>query len=105
MAAARRAKFDKTGGYLAFGSIPAGYATLVGPIARVTGLIFFNSLDQDVVVSLDGGTTDFVTLPPGINFVLNMRALGIEYNGTVSVKRLSGASTVGYISCGVLREE
>jgi hypothetical protein len=105
MAANRRAKFDVAGGTVAFGSVGAAYSTLVGPTSRCVGMLFLNDLDAATVISLDGGTTDFVTLPAGINYMLNFAALGVEYAGTVKVKRLSGAPTTGNISCGIVREE
>jgi hypothetical protein len=93
-------------GELAFGAVTAGYVTLLalGTVGRVVILSFANSLSGDVTISLDGGTTDYITLPAGLSHQIPFGMAGIEYSGTVSVKQgPSGASTSGIISCGAIR--
>jgi len=96
-------------GRLAAASVVAGYTTLSGPISgRGVIITIITSLDGDATISLDGGTTDYITLPAGSAisrpFSINLGSAGAEYSGTISVKRgPSGASTTGFISCGVIR--
>lgn len=92
---------------LAAASVSAGYVTLIGPVAgRGYVLQISNSLNGDVVLSLDGGTTDYITLPAGISLSIDFGTNNIEYSGTASVKQgPSGASTTGFISAGVIRTQ
>ena len=90
---------------LAFGSISASYATLQSLLPGRGVIIFItNSLDKDTIISLDGGTTDFIQLPGLTNLTIDLGANGAEYSGTIQVKQgTGGAMASGFISCGVLR--
>lgn len=103
--AANRRIVTETGITVAFGSVGAAYSTLIGPIAgRGVTIVITNSLNGDAIISLDGGTTQFIELPAGHGLTLDLGANGAEYSGTISVKRgTSGASTAGFISAGVIR--
>lgn len=91
-------------GELAFGSVLVGYSTLLNLTnGRVVILSFANSLSGDCTISLDGGTTDYITLPAGLSHQILFGAAGIEYSGVVSVKYSTAASTSGLISCGAIR--
>lgn len=96
----RRIKLDEAYGSLAFGSVAAGYATLKA-VKDCVGFILFNSTDADVVVSLDGGTTDWASVPATTSFVANLGALGLDYSGIISVKQGSAAPTLGAVSASV----
>ena len=102
--ASKRRIVPQSVGVLAAGSVVAGYTALLSSVAgRGVTLVFTNTLNADVMVSLDAGTTDFIVLPAGQGMVLDIGANGCEYSGTVSVKR-SGTPTTGSIWCGVIRE-
>ena len=89
-------------GRLAFGSVLAGYATLLPAVSgSVRKLIITNSLDAETVLSLDGGTTDFIFLPAQQGIIIDFDT-SMHWAGTCSVKRQSTAPTVGAISAGVL---
>jgi len=92
-------------GTVAFGSVAVGYGTLQGPIAgRGVCLLIANSLNAGIVISLDGGTTDFLRLPASTSFTIDLGANGVEFSGTVSIKQDgAGAPSSGFISCGVIR--
>ena len=92
-------------GTLAFGSVAAGYTTLQGPIAgRGIIISIVNSLNAGVIVSLDGGTTDFIRLPAATPLTLDLGAGEAQYSGTISVQQDgAGAPASGFISCGVIR--
>ena len=101
-----RNRIDTTQAYgtLAFGSVTAAYATLVSSVqGRGICLHFFNSLDAAIVVSLDGGTTDWGLIPAGLSWTIDLGANDIEYSGTSSVKDNGAANTSGFISCSVTR--
>lgn len=92
-------------GRLLAAAVTAGYVSLHSSV-KGRGVIIHiaNSLDGDVVLSLDGGTTDYIAIPAGNNITFNLGTNNAEYSGTISVKQgPSGASTSGFISCGVLR--
>jgi len=100
---------SQAGGTIAFGSLGASYSAVVSNVpGRGISLHFISSLDGDVTISLDGGTTDFITIPPGAtvskSLTLDLGANGGHFSGTISAKRgPSGASTVGFLSVGVIR--
>lgn len=104
MTAPRRIDTTQAGASVAFGSVGAAYSKLLGPIAgRGISLHIVNTLDKDVWISLDGGTTDFLQIASARDIELNLGANGAHYSGTVSVKQGSAGAGSGFISCGVVR--
>ena len=105
--AANRRIVGTAEGRLAAASVVAGYTTLKDVAAaggRAVLISIASNLDGDVTISLDGGTTDYISLSAGISHAITLGAAGAEYSGVISVKRgPSGASTTGFISCGVIR--
>ena len=92
------------GASLTAAQLSASYATLVSGVGgRGVTLFFTNSLNGDVIISLDGGTTQFLMLPAGVGLALDLGANDAEFSGTVSAKDGTTAATTGYISCGVVR--
>ena len=99
-----RALVNSTAGRRAFGSVGAGYANLLGPISgRGVVLFITNSLDSEVVISLDAGTTDWMYLPAGTPVTIDMITNELEWSGSISVKHNGVAPTVGAIAASVLR--
>lgn len=96
----RRIKLDEAYGSLAFGDVAVAYTTLK-VVKDCIGFIFFNGTDAGVVVSLDGGTTDWASVPATTSFVANLGALGLDYSGTISVKQGSAGPTSGAVSVSV----
>lgn len=110
-----QALFNDTYGRLAFGSVGAGYATLKA-VTRTTGtltnnkgdavaLLFFNNLNQDVIISLDNGTTDAVYLPANTNWTVDLATNSLMYNGTIQVKHAGVAPTSGGIAVTIVRSK
>ena len=96
----------QAGGKLAFGSVGAGYSNLLASVqGRGLIFVFCNTLNQEVVLSLDAGTTDWLNVPAGYSFILDMGSNEIEFYGTISVKHAGTAPTSGFISCGVIRSQ
>lgn len=94
----------QAGQRIAFGSVAAAYGDLLTSVkGRGVVLVITNSLDAEVTISLDGGTTDFIWLPAGVGLTLDLGANSAEFSGTVSVKYTSGAPTSGAIAAGVIR--
>jgi hypothetical protein len=95
---------NSTAGRRAFGSVSSGYANLLGPISG-RGIVLFvtNSLDSEVVISLDAGTTDWMYLPAGTPVTIDLSTNGAEWSGSISVKHNGTAPTVGAIAASVLR--
>lgn len=108
-----QALFDTAYGRLDAAGVLAGYSTLLDVQAvngSVTGnkggatiLFFFNTLDADVILSLDNGTTDAVYLHAGKSWTMDLSAGEMRYVGTIRVKRASGAAATGSIACTAVR--
>lgn len=96
-----RAKVTTAGGSLAFGAVTGAFQTLVTS-TNVRKLIIQNTLDKDGVVSLDGGTTSWHTLPAGKDLVLDFD-ISLVFNGTVQYKHNGVAPTAGIIAATVIR--
>lgn len=89
-------------GRLAFGAVAATHTQLFSS-SGLSGrkLYVTNSLDTEVVISLNNGTTDFLNLPPGVGIVIDFDT-SMHWAGTVTVKYFSAACTSGFICAGVL---
>lgn len=108
-----QALFNTAYGRLAFGSITGTYATLLtvtpstGSITNNRGaatiLYFFNNLNADVIISLDGGTTDAVYLPANFSWTCDLSTGNMLYTGTIQVKHTGSAPASGGIACSVVR--
>lgn len=106
MSALRRARLNNGSGRFAFGTLTGAYQTLLAAVpGRGVSLIFSNSLNAETVISLDGGTTDFITLQAGHSITIDFGAVAAEFSGTVSAKHTGAAPTSGAISVGVVRVE
>lgn len=102
----RRARLNNGSGRMAFGSLTGSYQSLLAAVpGRGVSLIFSNSLNAETVVSLDGGTTDFITLQASHSITIDFAAIGAEFSGAVFVKHTGAAPTSGAISVGVVRVE
>jgi len=99
-----RALVGITGISLAFGGVTGTYAALSSAISgRGVFMQISSSLNADVVISLDGGTTDWMVLPAGQSVSIPFGSLEVEFSGTVSVKHNGAAATSGIISVGIIR--
>lgn len=105
----RRIDVSVAGGRLAFGSVGAGYSSLLTVAGRGAILMITSSLNQEVVISLDGGTTNWGYLPlvpataAGFPYIIEFGASDAEYTGTVSVKHNGVAPTAGAIAASIIR--
>lgn len=93
---------DTAAGRVAFGSVGAGYGTLLSCSGSVRKLIITNSLNQEVVISLDNGTTDFIYLPANVGIILDFDN-SVHFSGVVQVKHNGVAPTSGAIAAGIIK--
>jgi hypothetical protein len=101
-----RAKVDVTGGSIAGTSITGSYQTVLSSIqGRGVVLVFGNSCNTDLVVSLDGGTTNWMILPAGFSPVLDFGSNDVEFSGSVSIKHNGVGPASGTFAVGVIRSE
>lgn len=109
--ARNQAMFNQPYGRIAGASITGTYATLL-TIARGTGflaaesatiLFFFNTLDADIVISFDGGVTDWGYIPANANWTIDLTAGEMLYTGVIQVKHAGVAPTTGAISASAVR--
>lgn len=84
---------------LAGSAVTTSYANLGAVLAgNALVIVFTNGADKDMVVSLDGGTTDHIYLPAGSVKALDLgdKDLGITAGAQIQVKLLAaGAATAG----------
>ena len=105
----RRIDVSVAGGRLAFGSVGAGYSSLITVSGRGAIVMITSSLNQEVVISLNGGTTDWGYLPlvpataAGFPYTIELGANDAEFTGTISVKHNGVAPTAGAIAASVIR--
>jgi len=99
-----RARVNIAGGSLAFGAVTGAYQTLISLTngQNVRKLVIFNTLNTDGVLSLDGGTTDWVILPAGLSTTIDFD-MTLVFNGAVSYKHNGGAPASGRISAAIIR--
>lgn len=89
---------------MGFASVTSSYTTLLGPVAgRGVVILITNSLNAEVFLSLDGGTTDFIWLPVAAGMAIDLSANMAEYSGTISIKDLGSHPGSGSICASVIR--
>lgn len=100
----RNALVNQAGLGAAFGSITGSYLFISSQInGRCAFLSIKNTLDTVSIISLDGGTTDWLFLPPNTSIDIPFGAAGVEYTGRVAVKHNGAAPAAGFISTAVVR--
>lgn len=87
----------QTLGSMAFGSITAGYTTLLALTAGTKLFILKNLTDQDMEFSTDASTTKFY-LEPGDRQSIDLAALGLSTALTISVRYVV-APLLGSVKC------
>lgn len=80
---------------VAFGSVGATYAEIVDVTQRARIVVIQNTLNANVTLSFDGGTTDHLILQSGTSVTLDLAASGMTHTGSVQQKYTSGAPTSG----------
>lgn len=101
---ANRRLVMKAGGNKEYSAVTSSYTTLLSGVeGRGVVLQIANSLNSDVYLSLDGGTTEYLRLPAATSNTIDLGSNGAEFSGTISVKYGSAAPTSGFIYCGVIR--
>lgn len=102
----QRAVVTTAGGSIAGASLTGSYQTLISSVpGRGVLLAVGNTCNADVVLSLNGGTTNWMVIPAGVSFTFNLGAVGVEYSGTISAKHNGAAPASGTLSVGVIRSE
>jgi hypothetical protein len=96
---------DGIGGKVEYSDVTASYADLFSPLieGRVVIIVVVSTLDVEMELSFDGGTTTFMYLPPGGSLTLDLGANGLEWSGTLSARATSTLPTSGMISVGIIR--
>lgn len=92
-------------GSVAFGSVGSSYGTLknfIGTANDIVGLIFTNTTDKEMAISLDAGTTTAFFMPAASMLQINLKSYGLSIAPHVQVKYVaapgSGNVSVGAIS-------
>jgi hypothetical protein len=90
-------------GSIAFGSLTNSYTTVITTTAISRIIYIFNSLDQPILVSLDG-TADSFSLSPGDECSVDLGASGLKLptSSTIKAKYTGSAPTVGSVRVSVL---
>lgn len=90
--------FTKKGKIVA-GSLTTSYATVLSITTTSYMVYIFNSLNQTVLVSLDGGTTDSLEMDPGESCSMDLRSNGLRFIATTNIqaKYAGTAPTAGSI--------
>lgn len=91
---------------VAFGSIGASYATALTVVGNGMILNIVNNLDQEVVISLNGGLNDHLFIPSGLTPTVVRLDFGsneMTYSGVIQVKHNGVAPTTGAVSLLVIR--
>lgn len=91
----------------AFGSITSGYDSAfldltTGSPAKL--LLITNTLNQDIMISLDGGATTSFRITGFQHTVIDLASNGLVYNGDLRVKYASAAPTSGNLTIKAFRE-
>ena len=108
-----QALFNTTYGRYLYSAITGAYSTLL-TVANTTGSVtsnvgfariiyIFNTLDQDVILSFDNGTTDSVFLPAGKSWTCDLSTGNMYFSGVIRVKHAGVAPASGNIACSVVR--
>ena len=93
----------RTRGYLTSAGIGAAYADLIAGVeGSVRKIVISNSLNTEVVLSLDNGTTDFIVLQPNSAPLVLDLDVSMHWAGTIRVKHNGVAPASGAISAGVI---
>lgn len=100
-----KALVNQGGGSIAFGSITGAYQNIFSSSVQGRGVVLYilNTLNQDMILSLDSGTTDWIALPAGLSITIDLGANEVEYSGNIAVKNNGISPTSGRISVGVIR--
>ena len=96
-----KAVVSTAGGLVSFGSVGAGYGTLLATTGRVRKIFLQNSLNQNIVVSLDGGTTNWMVLLAQKDLAIDFDT-SLQFSGTISIKHNGVAPTSGAISAAII---
>lgn len=86
----------------AFGSVGAGYATIRTVTGALKKLVIASTLDQEAVLSLDGGTTDWMVIPANFTMVLDFNP-DLIFSGVMQLKHNGVAPLSGKFITAVMR--
>lgn len=73
-------------------SLTGTYATLLNPTSDIRILLFFNSCDATILVSLDGGTTDTLELEAGESCTIDLATNGLKFDNAVNISAKHGGA-------------
>ena len=72
-------------GKIAGTALTGSYATVLDPSSDLRAIWIFNSCNQTIMVSLDGGTTDTFELEPGESTSFDLAANGMKFSNAVNI--------------------
>jgi len=80
-------------------SLTASYATLLNPTTDMRMVYIFNTCNQTILVSLDGGTTDSLELEAGESVTMDLANNGLKFDNAVNISAKHGgaAPTAGTV--------
>ena len=80
-------------------SLTASYATLLNPTTDMRIVYIFNTCNQTILVSLDGGTTDSLELEAGESVTMDLANNGLKFDNAVNISAKHGgaAPTAGTV--------
>jgi hypothetical protein len=86
-------------GKIAGSSLTGSYATLLNPTSDLRIIQIFNSCNQTILVSLDGGTTDTFELEAGESTSVDLATNGMKFDNAVNISAKHGgvAPTAGSV--------
>jgi len=86
-------------GKIAGTALTGSYATLLNPTSDLRIIAIFNSCNDTIMVSLDGGTTDSFELEAGESISLDLAANGLKFDNAVNIsaKHAGAAPTLGTV--------
>ena len=96
-------------GRMAFSSVPSSWGAILdcSTVGRVVGLKIMSSLDKELDISFDNGTTKSVIIPPGSTSLAivsyDFGSMGVEYSGVVKAQYSNGQPTSGVVTVSVIR--
>lgn len=89
-----------------FASVTGTYVTALTVVGNGVLMNIISNLNQEVVISLNGGLNDHIYVPPGVTpvvFALDFGTNELSYSGVIQLKHTGVAPASGAINILVVR--